>query len=115
MVPDDRRVGLLFGRDVVSADGADLGRIHDVRLRADGPVLPGFGPALRIEGVVVGRGSLASRLGFDRADITGPWPISVFGKRAARRARFLPWETLRVLDDVVTTTRTRAEIDRPDA
>src|SRR3954449_10278638 len=100
MVPDDRRVGLLFGRDVVSADGDDLGRIHDVRLRADGPTLPGFGPALRIEGVIVGRGSIASRVGFDRADISGPWPLSSLGRRAARRAVLVPWETMNLDEHV---------------
>ena len=110
MVPSDRRVALLFGRDVIAADGTELGRIHDVRLRADGPVLPGFGPALRIEGVIVGRGSIAARLGFDRADLAGPWPLSVLGRRAARRARFVPWETLDLRERVVVTTRTRAEL-----
>ena len=112
MVPNDQRVALLLGRCVIAADGTELGRIHDVRLRADGPVLPGFGPALRIEGVIVGRGSVAARLGFDRADIVGPWPLSTFGKRAARRALFVPWETMDLGDRVVVTTRIRAELDR---
>jgi|tagenome__1003787_1003787.scaffolds.fasta_scaffold19020318_2 hypothetical protein len=111
MVPDDRRVGLLFGRYVITAEGATLGRIHDVRLRADGPILPGFGPAFRIEGVIIRPESIASRLGFDRPDIDGPWPLSALGKRAARRALVVPWETLNLDEHVIVTTRNRAELE----
>jgi hypothetical protein len=101
------RVGLLFGREVVDADGQSIGRVHDVRLRRDGPIIPGFGPALRVEGVVVGPGSIAYRLGLHRPDIAGPWPLDAWGKRAARRARFVPWETIE-LDEALVRSRQRA-------
>jgi PRC-barrel domain len=104
------RVGLLFGRPVVDADGRVIGRVHDVRLRRDGPFIRGFGPALRIEGLVVGRGSIAQRLGFDRADMKGPWPLDVWGKRAVQRARFVPWETLEIADKVITCNRRADEL-----
>jgi len=112
MVPTDRRVGLLFGQRVVGADGTDIGHVHDVRLRADGPFIPGFGPALRIEGLVVGEGSLATRFGLDRADVAGPWPLSALGRRAARRAHFVPWETIERHETHITTTHTRADVPK---
>ncbi len=105
MTSPNLRVGLLFGRPAIDADGQPIGRVHDVRLRRDGPIIPGFGPALRLEGLVIGRGSIANRLGFDRHDITGPWPLDVWGRRAARRAKFVPWEYVNVRDDVITCSQ----------
>ena len=101
-MPRAERVGLLFGLEAFDLDGRPIGRVHDVRLRRDGPIIAGFGPALRVEGLVIGRGSLANRLGFDRHDITGPWPLDVWGKHAARRARYVPWELIEVGDTRVT-------------
>lgn len=112
MATTELRVGLLFGRRVIDADGHDIGRVHDVRLRRDGPVIAGFGPALRVEGLIVGEGSRATRLGLDRTDITGPWPLSAWGKRAAHRAHFVPWETLDARDDGYLTSLTTAELPR---
>jgi hypothetical protein len=112
MATTDLRVGLLFGRRVIDGNGQDIGRVHDVRLRRDGPVIPGFGPALRVEGLIVGEGSFATRLGLDRTDITGPWPLSTWGKRVAHRAHFIPWETLEPHDDCYTTNLTTAELPR---
>ena len=71
MTTRDLRVALLFGRAAVDADGRPIGRVHDVRLRRDGPIIPGFGPGLRVEGIIIGRGSIANRLGLDRPDIAG--------------------------------------------
>ena len=51
-----------------------------------GPLVRQFGP------------DRAGYAGFDRADITGPWPLSAFGKRAARRASFVPWETMDLVE-----------------
>ncbi|HTK15545.1 MAG TPA: PRC-barrel domain containing protein [Acidimicrobiia bacterium] len=106
----DLRVALLLGRRMTDSEGRDLGRVHDVRLRRDGPIIPGFGPALRIEGLLVGPESIASRLGLDRADITGPWPLDVWGKRAAHRARFVPWETIVVDAEPLRTTLSVTEL-----
>ncbi len=104
------RLGLLFGRPAFDANGDRIGRVHDVRLRRDGPVLPGFGPALRVEGLIIGRGSIAKRLGLDRTDITGPWPLDAWGKRAARHAKFVPWETVTIETDHITCAQLRDQM-----
>ncbi len=107
------RIGTLCGRDVVDADGARVGRVHSVRLRRDGPVLAGFGPALRLEGLLVGKGSIASRLGLNRRDITGPWPLDRWGKRAAYATRLVPVDCVEDLTaPVITCTRRRDELPR---
>jgi hypothetical protein len=98
---ESRRLGLLLGRSVVDADGVRIGRVHDIRLRRDGPIIPGFGPALRLEGLIVGPTSLARRFGLGRPDVTGPWPLDVWGRRAARRAKVVPWERVELREGVV--------------
>jgi hypothetical protein len=103
-------LGLLFGRPAVDADGQSIGRVHDIRLRRDGPIIPGFGPALRVEGLILGRGSIAKRLGLDRKDITGPWPLDAWGKRAARHAKFIPWESVAIEGDHIKCAQRLAEM-----
>ena len=112
MATTDLRVGGLLGKPVIDADDRPIGRVHDVRLRRDGPILAGFGPALRVEGLIVGEGSLATRLGLDRTDITGPWPFNTWGRRAAHRAHFVPWDTIDRRDDRLVTRLTRQQLPR---
>ena len=50
------RLSDLLGSEVVDADGHTLGHVRDVRLVADGPPQGDFGPALRLHGLLVGRG-----------------------------------------------------------
>jgi hypothetical protein len=106
------RLGLLFGRPAVDRDGQPIGHVHDIRLRRDGPIIPGFGPALRVDGLIIGRASIANRLGLDRHDITGPWPLNTWGKIAARRALYVPWEHLDISTDPVQCDLRRADIQQ---
>jgi hypothetical protein len=110
MTTPSLRLGLLFGRPAVDVDNQPIGRVHDIRLRRDGPIIPGFGPALRVDGLVIGRASIANRLGLDRHDITGPWPLNAWGKSAARRALYVPWEHLDVTADTVRCDQRRADM-----
>jgi hypothetical protein len=110
-MPNSARIGSWLGRHVVDVDGREIGRVHDVRLERDGPIIPGFGAALRVSGLIVGRGSIAQRLGFDRVDITGPWPLDVWGKRAARRARFVPWALVEERADTFVCAKRADELE----
>ena len=76
------RLSDILGSEVLAADGTSLGPVRDVRLVADGPELGAFGPALRVHGILVGRGSLGARLGLGRPEMRGPWLLKrVFGRR----------------------------------
>ncbi len=76
------RLSDIVGSEVFAADGTSLGHVRDVRLVADGPEVGAFGPALRIHGILVGRGSLGARLGLARPEMRGPWLLKrVFGRR----------------------------------
>jgi hypothetical protein len=76
------RLSDVLGCEVFDADGQSIGHVRDVRLVADGPVVGEFGPALRVHGILVGRGSTGARLGLGRDEMRGPWLLKViFGRR----------------------------------
>jgi sporulation protein YlmC with PRC-barrel domain len=76
------RLSDLLGSEVFEADGTSLGHVRDVRLVADGRTIGAFGSALRVHGLVVGRGSVGARLGLGRSQMRGPWLLkAVFGRR----------------------------------
>ena len=81
----------LLGLPVVGPGGEDLGQVQDVRLVQDGPPLGAFA-ALRVEGVVVGRQRVGSRLGYDRYDVHGPWLVRAVVDRLTARNGYLRWE-----------------------
>jgi hypothetical protein len=85
------RLSELLGRRVVDADGRRLGDVKDVRLVQDGPLIEGFGHALRVEGVLVGRGAIGVRLGIVRTDVKGPWPLTWLLRRLEHHARYVDW------------------------
>src|SRR5215210_6371877 len=62
---------------VIDSSLEEVGRVHDVLLTQDGPML-GDEASFRIEGVIVGRGALGTRLGYVRTDMSGPWLIKCF-------------------------------------
>jgi sporulation protein YlmC with PRC-barrel domain len=76
------RLSDLLESEVFDADGNGLGHVRDVLLVADGPKRGDFGPALRVHGVLVGRGSVGARLGLARDRMKGPWLLKLlFGRR----------------------------------
>jgi hypothetical protein len=88
----------LFGAYVLDSDGTRIGRVRDVRIVQDGPYVEGFGAALRVDGILTGRGTAAVVLGFDRAKVKGPWPLVPIFRRFERRARYYAWRDIDVWD-----------------
>lgn len=86
----------LLGSHVVTEAGEDLGRIHDVRLVQDGPLLGDWGAAFRVHDLVVGRRSYATRLGYDHGRVRGPLLLRFLLGR--RRPRMVPWTAVRAVD-----------------
>jgi hypothetical protein len=107
------RLSDLLGAPVVTADGAALGCVQDVRLVQDGPYVEGFGHALRVEGVVTGKGTLAVKLGFARAGIRGPWPLTTIFRRLERRARYYTWDEVESWDADGVRLRPEARTSEP--
>lgn len=91
------RLSDLLGSEVFDAAGHSLGHVHDVQLVADGPAMGAFGSALRIHGIVVGRGSTGARLGLSRDAMRGPWLLkAVFGRRPQH---LIAWEKIVSIGD----------------
>ena len=78
----------LLGVPVVTTDGDELGRVHDVVLVQDGPIGANGRAGLRLHAIAVGRRSFGSRLGYAQDTAHGPWLL----RRLLRRPpRLLPW------------------------
>ena len=103
------RLSELLDRVVVTADGRRLGKVRDVRLVQDGPILAGgTQAALRVDAVIVSRGWRGVRLGYLRGEVRGPWLLwSIFGG-LERAARAIPLRDL-VWDDEEPRLRLRAD------
>lgn len=86
------RLGELLNSPVVDSHGAAVGAVHDVRLVQDGPLLEGFGAALRIDALIIGTGSVAVRLGYHRHRVKGPLLLSWLFTTLEKRARYVPWD-----------------------
>jgi hypothetical protein len=102
----------VMGRPVADADGARVGKVADVRLVQDGPFVEGFGNGLRVDALVVGRGGVASRLGYVRGGVRGPWLLKVLAAALEGRAFLVPWADLEATDDGFVTTGRRADLQR---
>ena len=99
----------VLGCEVFDADGRTLGHVHDAWLKADGPTAGAFGPALRVHGLLVGRGSTGARLGLARDTVRGPWLLKVvFGRRPRHR---VPWTDIESLDQKVIRLRRDATVE----
>lgn len=81
----------LLASEVVDANGARLGTVEDVKVVQDGPPLLPFGAAFRIDALVVGKRTIATRLGYERGGIRGPWLLRELFRARERRARVIPW------------------------
>ena len=62
----------LLGAEVFGPDGARRGRVKDVVLVQDGPLLGQVHHAFRLDAVVVGRAGLGSRLGYVHGEVERP-------------------------------------------
>jgi sporulation protein YlmC with PRC-barrel domain len=93
------RLSDLLRSKVVDSEGQEVGQVHDARFIKDGPVQGAFGPGYRLQGLVVGKGSLGARLGFDRASVTGPWLLKQIFRRLHANARFVDWAAIDAIQE----------------
>ena len=105
------RLSDLLHARVVDADGTDIGSVDDVRMVQDGPLLLPFGAAFRLEGLMVGHRSVATRLGYVRGGVKGPWVLRTIFSALERRARYVEWEDVAAWDGgTVRLTKRRDEL-----
>jgi sporulation protein YlmC with PRC-barrel domain len=91
------RLSDLLTSEVVDESGQHFGHVRDVRLARDGPWIEGFGPAYRIESLIVGKGSLGARLGYDHEHMERPWLLR--GLFSRHQPRSIPWSDVLTVED----------------
>jgi sporulation protein YlmC with PRC-barrel domain len=106
------RLSDLLEAEVVDRNGDRIGHVHDVRLVQDGSPLGTWGAALRLEALVVGRGSVGTRLGITRPKMKGPWILKLLFARQRASRVVVPWNRVReVAEDRVTADCVAAECE----
>jgi hypothetical protein len=105
------RITDLIGQPVFDARGADFGKVHDVRLVREAPY--GEAGALRVDGVIAGKGGIAVRLGYASADLTGPWLLKAVLGRMSRHARYVAWDDLSIEDGRIVVNVDIASLKHP--
>jgi hypothetical protein len=103
------RIADLIDAEVFDETNRRIGRVNDVRLVQDGPLLGTFGAAFRVDGIVVGVGSFGSRLGFDRRNAKGPAPLKWFFRLLHERSHYVGWAAIRTIEEGRIRVAGRAE------
>jgi hypothetical protein len=110
-----RLTDLLEAR-LLDVEGIDLGRIRDVWLVQDGPPIGPFGAALRVERVVAAGAGIGSRLGYERASMTGPWPLAAFFHSRHAHGVSATWSEVAALEESRIRLRLAATgLERPES
>jgi hypothetical protein len=107
------RLTELLGVEVVDGDGRSRGKVLDVRLARRGPIVGTFGAALALDSLLVGRRSIGARLGYDRRDVLGPWPLRAAALRLHARGLLVPWTGVRSIHARRIDLRLRGDERRP--
>jgi len=104
----------LLGAEVVDRAGRSPGRVHDVRLVQDGPVLGGFGAGLRVDGLVVGRRAVGARLGYEGGRMRGPLLVKLVAGWLRRDGRYVPWDRVEAIsEDRIVISGSADDLPRP--
>jgi hypothetical protein len=108
------RLNDVVGRPVVTVDGEELGKVHDVLLVQDGPVHTQAGTAgLRVHALAVGRRALGTQLGYTQGTVRGPWLLRAwFGRPPV----LVPWAAIvrRDADRIVVDLARAPAVSDPD-
>jgi sporulation protein YlmC with PRC-barrel domain len=91
------RLSDLLGAEVVDQRGGSAGKVHDVRLVQDGPLVGGFGASLRVDGLLVGGRAVGARFGYQRRDMKGPLLVKLLAGRLYRGSRYVGWDRVRAI------------------
>jgi hypothetical protein len=108
------RLSELLGAEVVDQTGQSAGRVHDVRLVQDGPLVGGFGASLLLDGLIVGRRAVGARLGYERRDMRGPLPVKLLAGWVHHDGRYVDWHRItRIEPDRIVISGSVADLPEP--
>ncbi|NHN54649.1 PRC-barrel domain containing protein [Calidifontibacter sp. DB0510] len=100
----------LLGADAYDADGQHVGTVHDLRLESGArPTRDSGEPAYAMGSLVIGPAGFAHRLGYGRAQMAGPWPLTLIFRRMAARSFVVAWADLERVEHRKVTLRSGAD------
>ena len=102
----------ILGSRAIDAEGVCVGRVIDVRMVQDGPFIEGFGSALRLETLVLGRRGTPTRLGYVRGGVKGPAVLRWLSTRIEERCLVVPWSDVAGVDGDVHLRRQADDLRR---
>lgn len=102
----------LLDRFVLDADGRHLGHVIDVRLVLDGPPA-GVLAAPRLHGLLVSPRTATSFLGYERTEVTAPWPVARFLRWRHRGTFLVQWSDVDAVEDGAVRLRAGAVLREP--
>jgi hypothetical protein len=89
----------VLGAEVLDVEGTKLGHVYDVRLVQEGPPIGPFGASLRLQALLLGATAVGARLGFERNDVRGPWPLRAAFSALHGRMRVATWEQIASIEE----------------
>lgn len=93
------RISAYMGSTVTDSAGEVVGRVADVVLRQDGPLLMGVQHAFRISGLIVVPRWTGKLLGYERGPGgRAPWLVSAVIRRHLKDSRLVAWEQVATPD-----------------
>jgi hypothetical protein len=98
----------LLGSTVLAADGTPRGKVREVRIVQDGPLVGGVQAAMRVDALIVGPVSLGLRLGYATNEVRGPWMLAKLFRRSERRVQPVPFADVDRWDDESRVVHLRA-------
>jgi hypothetical protein len=107
------RLSDLLGSELVVMGQGGSGRIHDVRLVQDGPLLGSFGAALRLDGFLAGEGALGVQLGYAHGHVDSPALIARLLATSRRRLTFAGWGDVVGIDQEHVYARAGTKLSEP--
>lgn len=93
------RLSDLLGSVVIDDKQRAIGKVLEVVMVQDGPIIGSFGAAFKVSGFIAGRSRFGSKLGLDREEIKGPLPLKSFFNYLHRNDRYVPWERVRSIEE----------------
>jgi sporulation protein YlmC with PRC-barrel domain len=103
------RMSDLLGSEVLDARGTSLGGVHDIRLVQDGVPIGPFGASLRLQALLIGPTAIGARLGFERKDVRGPWPLRAAFVALHGRMQVATWERIASIEESRIRVRVGAD------
>ena len=103
------RMSDLLGADVLDIEGTRIDKVYDVRLVQDGPPIGPFGAGLRLRALLIGPTAIGARLGFERNDVRGPWPLRVAFAALHGASEVPTWEQIASIEEGRIRLRVRVD------